>query len=100
MTPSWSASQSPFPKFPRVLLLGGHLTLYIDQMCCPLQKPTWAFPAGPEVKILPSKTRDAGVISDGGAKISLASGRKNQNIKKEREREKQYCNKFNTDLKK
>ena len=85
MTPSWSASQSPFPKFPRVLLLGGHLTLYIDQMCCPLQKPTWVFPAGPEVKILPSKTRDAGVISDGGAKISLASGRKNQNIKKERE---------------
>ena len=81
ITPSWSGSQSPFPKFPRVLLLGGHLTLYINQTCYPLQKPTWDFPGGPVVKILPSNARVAGVIPDGGAKISHASGQKNQNIK-------------------
>ena len=74
--------------------------MYINQMCNPLQKPTWDFPGGPVVKILPSNARVAGVIPDGGAKISHASGQKNQNIKKEKEREKQYCNKFNKDLKK
>ena len=74
--------------------------MYINQMSYPLQKPTGDFPGGPVVKILPSNARVAGVIPDGGAKISHTSGRKNQNIKKEREGEKQYCNKFNKEVKK
>ena len=52
------------------------------------------FPGGPVVKILPSSAEGAGSIPGQGAKIAHASGPKNQNIK-----QKQYCNKFNKDLK-
>ena len=46
------------------------------------------------VKTLPSNAGAAGSIPGQGAKIPHASRPKNQNIK-----EKQYCNKFNKDLK-
>ena len=51
------------------------------------------FPGGPVIKSLPSNAGGAGSIPGRGAKISLASGPKNQNIK-----HKQYCNKFNKDF--
>ena len=47
------------------------------------------------VKTLPSSAGDAGLIPGRGAKIPHASAPKKQNIK-----QKQYCNKFNTDFKK
>ena len=47
------------------------------------------------VKTLPSNAGGAGSIPSQGAKISHAYRPKNQNIKKK----KQYCNKFNKDLK-
>ena len=47
------------------------------------------------VESLPSTAGAAGSIPGRGAKISHASQPKNQNIK-----QKQYCNKFNKDLKK
>ena len=46
------------------------------------------------VNTLPSNAGSDGSIPGGGPKIPHASGPKNQNIK-----EKQYCNKFNTDFK-
>ena len=53
------------------------------------------FPGGPVVQTLPSNAGGAGSIPGWGAKIPHASWPKNQNIK-----QKQYCNKFNKDLKK
>ena len=47
------------------------------------------------VKTLPSNVEDTGSIPAWGAKILYASWPKNQNIK-----QKQYCNKFNKNLKK
>ena len=52
-------------------------------------------PGSPVVKTSPSNAGGAGLIPGGGAKIPHASWPKNQNIK-----QKQYCNKFNKDLKK
>ena len=52
------------------------------------------FPGGPVVKTSPSNAGDVGSIPGLGAKISHASGPKNQNIK-----QKWYCNKFNKDFK-
>ena len=52
------------------------------------------FPGCPEVKTLPSSIRVAGSIPGQGAKILDALTPKNQNTK-----QKQYCNKFNKDLK-
>ena len=46
------------------------------------------------VKTSPSNAGGAGLIPGWGAKIPHASWPKNQNIK-----QKQYCNKFNKDLK-
>ena len=46
------------------------------------------------VKTLPSSAKGMGLIPGQGAKISHASGPKYQDIK-----QKQYCNKFNKDLK-
>ena len=53
------------------------------------------FPGGPVVRTSPSVTGGAGSIPGQGAKIPHASWPKNQNIK-----QRQYGNKFNTDLKK
>ena len=47
------------------------------------------------MKTSPSKARGAGSIPGGGTKIPHASGPKSQSIK-----QKQYCSKFNKDLKK
>ena len=52
------------------------------------------FSCSPVVKTSPSNEGDAGLIPDGGAKILHALWPKNQNIQ-----QKQYCNKFNKDLK-
>ena len=52
-------------------------------------------PGSPVVNTLPSDVGCAGLIPGRGAKIPNASRPKNQNIK-----QKQYCNKFNKDLKK
>ena len=52
------------------------------------------FSGGPAVKISPSSAGGAGSIPGFGAKIPHASQTRNQNIK-----QKQYCNKFNKDLK-
>ena len=52
------------------------------------------FPGGPVVKTSPSNA-GVGSIPGQGAKIPYASGPKNQNTN-----QKQYCNKFNKDLKK
>ena len=52
------------------------------------------FPAAPVVKTLPSNSWGVGLIPGQGTKIPHASGPKKQNIK-----QKQYCNKFNKDLK-
>ena len=51
-------------------------------------------PGSPVVKTSPSNARVVGLIPGRRAKISHASRPKNQNIK-----QKQYCNKFNTDFK-
>ena len=56
--------------------------------------PCGDFPGGAVVKSSPSNAGDEGSIPGWGAKISHASGPKNQNIK-----QKQYCNKFNKDFK-
>ena len=53
------------------------------------------FPGSPVVKTSPSNAGGMGLIPGQGAKIPHASCPKNQNIK-----QKQYCNKFNTDFKK
>ena len=53
------------------------------------------FPGGLAVKTSPSNAGGVGSIPGWGAKIPHASWPKNQNIK-----QKQYCNKFNKDLKK
>ena len=52
------------------------------------------FPGGPVVKTSPSNAGGVGLIPGRGAKIPHASWPKNRNIK-----QKQYCNKFNKDLK-
>ena len=52
------------------------------------------FSGSPVVKTSPSNEGDAGLIPDRGAKILHALWPKNQNIQ-----QKQYCNKFNKDLK-
>ena len=52
------------------------------------------FPGGPVVKTSPSNAGVAGSISGQGAKIPHAPRPKNQNVK-----QKQYCNKFDKDLK-
>ena len=52
------------------------------------------FPGGPGVGTSPCSAGGAGSIPGQGAKISHASRPKNQNMK-----QKQYCNKFNKDLK-
>ena len=49
---------------------------------------------GPVVKTSPSTAKGMGSIPGQGAKISHASGPKNQEVK-----QKQYCNKFNKDFK-
>ena len=49
---------------------------------------------GPVVKTLPSNGGDTGLIPGCEGKIPHYSWPKKQNIKKQR----QYCNKFNTDL--
>ena len=53
----------------------------------------WDFPGGPVVKTFPSNAGGAGSFPGWGAKIPHASWPKNQTIK-----QKQYCNKFNTDF--
>ena len=54
------------------------------------------FPGGPVVGTSPSSAGSVGLIPGWGAKIPHAASRpKNQNIK-----QKQYCDKFNKDLKK
>ena len=57
-------------------------------------KESGDFPGGPVVKTLPSRAEGAGSIPGRGAKIPDAPWPKNQNIK-----QKQYCSKFNKDLK-
>ena len=52
------------------------------------------FPGGPVVETLPSKTECMGSIPDWGTKIPHASWPTNRNRK-----QKQYCNKFDKDLK-
>ena len=52
------------------------------------------FPHDPVVKTLASTAGDEGLILDWGVKIPHVSQPKNQNIK-----QKQYCNKFNKDVK-
>ena len=54
----------------------------------------WDFLGGPAVEILSSNAGDVDSNLGPGAKISHALGPKKQNIKW-----KQYCNKFNKDLK-
>ena len=51
------------------------------------------------LKTSPSSAGSVGSVSDRGGKIPHASPPKSQNIKKKREREKQYFNKFNKDFK-
>ena len=53
------------------------------------------FPGSPVVKTSPFNAGGAGSIPGRGAKIPRASRPENQNIKKQ----KQYCNKFNKDVK-
>ena len=52
------------------------------------------FPCSSVVRALPSSVGDAGLISGRGARTPHASQPENQNTE-----QKQYCNKFNTDLK-
>ena len=54
----------------------------------------WDFPGSPVVKTSLSHAGGTDAIPGWGAKIPHASQPKNQNIK-----QKQYCNKFNRDLK-
>ena len=54
----------------------------------------WDFPGGPVVKTSPSNAGGAGSIPGRGAGILCASWPENQNVK-----QKQYCNKFNKELK-
>ena len=65
--------------------------ILLKQIRCSLRD----FPGGPVVKTSPSNAGSAGLIPGQGAKILHALRPKNQNIK-----QKQYCNKFNKDLKK
>ena len=58
-------------------------------------EPFRDFPVGPVVKTSPSNAGGAGLIPGLGAEIPHALQPKYQNIK-----QKQYCNKFNKDLKK
>ena len=53
------------------------------------------FPSGPLSKTWPSSAQGMGSIPGLGIKIPHAASPKNQNINKK----KQYCNKFNKDLK-
>ena len=55
----------------------------------------WDFPGSPVVKTLPSNEGGCGFNPWSGAKIPHVLQPKSQNIK-----QKQYCNKFNKDLKK
>ena len=55
----------------------------------------WDFPGSPVVKTSPSNAGGAGLIPGQGTKVPQASRPKNQNMK-----QKQYCKKFNKDLKK
>ena len=54
----------------------------------------WDVPGSPVVKTWPSNAGDMGSNLDWGAKIPHALWSERQNIK-----QKQYCNKFNKDLK-
>ena len=54
----------------------------------------WGFPGGPVVKTQPSNAKGVGSIPGRAAKIPHALKPRNQNRK-----QKQYCNKFNEDLK-
>ena len=54
----------------------------------------WHFPGGPATKTLPPSAKGAGSIPGQGVKIPHALGPQNRDIK-----QKQYCNKFNKDLK-
>ena len=58
-------------------------------------KPRSDLPGGPVVKALPSSARDACSVPGWELRSSMPCGQKKQNIK-----QKQYCNKFNEDLKK
>ena len=58
------------------------------------QKQSWGSPDGPVVKISLSNAGGGGSIPGWGTKIPHVSWPKSQNIK-----QKQYCNKFNKDLK-
>ena len=53
----------------------------------------WDLLGSPVVRASPSKAGGEGSIPDGGAKIHMSCGHKNQNTE-----QKQYCNKFNNDL--
>ena len=55
---------------------------------------TFTFPGSPVVKTSPSNAGGGSEIHGGGAKIPHASWPKYQNMK-----QKQYCNRFNKDLK-
>ena len=61
----------------------------------PAKEQRGDFPGGPVVKTLPSNAGGVGLIPGQRNKLPHASWPKNQNIK-----QKQYCNKFNKDLKK
>ena len=56
---------------------------------------TGDYPDSPVVKLSPSNAGGVSLIPGWEAKIPHISGPKNQNMK-----QKQYCNKFNKDLKK
>ena len=58
------------------------------------------FPGGPVVETSLSSAGGAGSIPGRGAKIPHTSWPKNQNLKKKKKKQKQYCNKLNEDLKK
>ena len=62
---------------------------------CPFKRQRWDYPGGPVVETSPSNAGGTGLIPGQGARIPHASPPKDQNIK-----QKQYCNKFNKDLKK
>ena len=61
----------------------------------PLPQGSGGLPGSPVVKTLPSNAGDVGSVSGWGAKTPHAMWPQNQIIK-----QKQYCNKFNKDLKK
>ena len=60
-----------------------------------LKNKKWDFPCDPVVKTLPPKADGEGLIPGRRAKLPHATQPRNKNIK-----QKQYCNKFNEDLKK